>query len=206
MIWDTVFGGARKPQKARGAVRLGTSDHDLSTHLGRVMDISSTGLRLRGEKKPIVQPGESIAICVTNGSQSIRVGGVVAWVRRRSGAYEVGLRFAGTSEGAIAGLIQFARHGFVNTIPGGASSATTSSEPLSARVEVEDLYEVLGVARNASEAEIRAAYHRLAREAHPDSGGEAASPERFARISKSYSVLRDTALRARYDALLSGAA
>jgi len=204
MIWNKIFGGKQRSHRARGATRVGTSEHDLSTHLGRVMDISSTGLRLRGEKRPIVAPGETITLCVTNGSQSIRVGGVVAWARRRSGAFEVGVRFVGAGDGAVAGLIQFAKHGFVNTIPGGASAGAPAA--LSARVEVEDLYQVLGIARDASGEQIRAAYHRLAREAHPDSGNAAASAARFALISKSYSVLRDEGLRARYDTILSGAA
>ena len=61
---------------------------------------------------------------------------------------------------------------------------------------------MLGVARDATDAEIRAAFHVLARDLHPDSAGEAADPDRFAAINKAYRVLRDPSFRARYDQML----
>jgi curved DNA-binding protein len=62
-----------------------------------------------------------------------------------------------------------------------------------------DLYQVLGVDRNASQQEIRAAYRRLARRYHPDINGDASAEERFKQVNDAYAVLADPATRARYD-------
>jgi curved DNA-binding protein len=62
-----------------------------------------------------------------------------------------------------------------------------------------DPYEVLGVARDASEEDIRRAYRRLARTHHPDVSKEADAESRFKDISEAYDVLRDSDKRAAYD-------
>ena len=55
-----------------------------------------------------------------------------------------------------------------------------------------DFYQVLGVSKDASEAEIKKAYRKLARANHPDSNpGDAKAEERFKSISEAYSVLSD---------------
>jgi molecular chaperone DnaJ len=64
---------------------------------------------------------------------------------------------------------------------------------------VRDLYEILGVGRDASPAEIKAAYRRLARELHPDVNGNPADEERFKEIAGAYEILSDPAKRQRYD-------
>jgi curved DNA-binding protein len=64
-----------------------------------------------------------------------------------------------------------------------------------------DYYEVLGVSRDASEDEIRAAYRRLARRYHPDVNKEEGAEDRFKEISEAYEVLRDPEKRERYDRL-----
>ncbi len=60
-----------------------------------------------------------------------------------------------------------------------------------------DYYSILGVARTASDAEIKKAYRRLALEHHPDkaSGDE----DRFKEINEAYSVLKDPSKRMQYD-------
>ena len=59
-----------------------------------------------------------------------------------------------------------------------------------------DLYAVLGVDRTASVNDIRKAYQRLARQHHPDKGGE---EEMFKKIQQAYEVLADDEKRRRYD-------
>ncbi|WIE65337.1 DnaJ C-terminal domain-containing protein [Curtobacterium sp. MCLR17_036] len=63
-----------------------------------------------------------------------------------------------------------------------------------------DFYKVLGVSKDASEAELKKTYRKLARQFHPDSNpGDAAAENRFKEISEAYSVLSDKEQRAEYD-------
>jgi molecular chaperone DnaJ len=65
-----------------------------------------------------------------------------------------------------------------------------------------DLYDILGVNRNASQAEIKSAYRRLALRYHPDQNpGDRQAEERFKEVSKAYDVLGDPDKRRAYDRL-----
>lgn len=63
-----------------------------------------------------------------------------------------------------------------------------------------DYYEVLGVAKNASEKEIKKAYKRLAMKLHPDRNqGDKDAAEKFKEVQEAYEVLGDAQKRANYD-------
>jgi molecular chaperone DnaJ len=63
-----------------------------------------------------------------------------------------------------------------------------------------DFYATLGVARNASESEIKLAYRKLAMTWHPDrNNGSREAEEKFKEITEAYDVLRDAGKRATYD-------
>jgi len=64
----------------------------------------------------------------------------------------------------------------------------------------QDYYEVLGVDRKASPADIKKAYRKLARKYHPDlNPGDKAAESRFKEIQEAYNVLSDPKKRAQYD-------
>jgi molecular chaperone DnaJ len=63
-----------------------------------------------------------------------------------------------------------------------------------------NLYDTLGVAKNASDAEIKKAYRKLARQYHPDRNpGDKAAEERFKEVQTAYDVLSDADKRKQYD-------
>jgi len=65
-----------------------------------------------------------------------------------------------------------------------------------------DFYKSLGVASNASDADIKKAYRKLAKTLHPDKNpGDAAAEQRFKEVSEAYSVLSDAGTRKEYDAV-----
>ena len=63
-----------------------------------------------------------------------------------------------------------------------------------------DYYEILGIARGATEREIKLAYRKLAVEYHPDRNpDDPDAPEKFREATEAYTVLKDTGKRAQYD-------
>jgi DnaJ-class molecular chaperone len=63
-----------------------------------------------------------------------------------------------------------------------------------------DLYSTLGVARGASEADIKKAYRKLAKQLHPDRNKDnPKAAERFSRVTQAYDILTDASRRAQYD-------
>jgi DnaJ-class molecular chaperone len=65
---------------------------------------------------------------------------------------------------------------------------------------MDDPYKLLGVARSASDDEIRTAYRKLAKKHHPDlNPGKAEAEEKFKQISAAYALLSDAEKRGRFD-------
>src|SRR5919112_6060772 len=71
-----------------------------------------------------------------------------------------------------------------------------SNQPVTKR----DCYEVLGVGRNADEAEVKKAFRRLARELHPDvNNHDPNAEEKFKEAAEAYEILSDPERRQVYD-------
>jgi curved DNA-binding protein len=68
-------------------------------------------------------------------------------------------------------------------------------------MEFKDYYKIMGVARDATQDEIKRAYRKLARKYHPDVSKEKDAEARFKEVGEAYEVLNDAEKRAAYDQL-----
>ena len=68
-------------------------------------------------------------------------------------------------------------------------------------MEFKDYYKVMGVARDATDAQIKQAYRKLARKYHPDVSKEKDAEARFKEVGEAYEVLKSPEKRAAYDQL-----
>lgn len=68
-------------------------------------------------------------------------------------------------------------------------------------MEFKDYYQVMGLARDATQDDIKRAYRRLARKYHPDVSKEADAERHFKEVGEAYEALRDPEKRAAYDRL-----
>jgi DnaJ-domain-containing protein 1 len=196
--------GAQKPSKADAAkpssnpkvTRLSKRyDTRLTdTVLGSVVDLSTEGARIVTRTEPSVRAGHVFEIALSCEDVKVFVLARVAWTRKVDKTlWNIGLHFFDADSQAKADMERLLDH------------CAGGRELLPTTVEIEDLYAVLGVARESSLEQIRSAYRRLARQFHPDHAPDQESSRQFSRISKSYMVLRDESLRRRYDQLLKAA-
>jgi DnaJ-domain-containing protein 1 len=209
------FGAAKTAYTQRRDERYKTET--LRCHVGRVVELSQSGMRVCCKEKPPFKKGGIITFGITAGTQRLPIEGCVVWMRRaswRSSEYELGVQFRDQRPAVRAALAAMAQFGFVAT--GGASSraqpggggayaqeaAANAGAASSVQVEVEDLYAVMGLQPSATDDQIRSAFRTLARELHPDVSRDDAAQEKFMRVTKAYSVLRDPVTRKRYDELV----
>src|SRR5512145_78506 len=68
-------------------------------------------------------------------------------------------------------------------------------------MDYKDYYKIMGVARDASQDDIKRAYRKLARKYHPDVSKEKDAEEKFKELQEAHEVLKDPEKRAAYDQL-----
>ena len=214
MAWNPL----RKPIGTRARIAERHEAHGLHCGIGDLVDLSASGMRVIGKGKCAVTVGARVPLVVSNDGQCVRVTGLVVWLRKPplgNGAYQFGVRFVDVRPGIAAALEQLAEFGCINTqsIGGGAapdastgSTGGTAGAPAPSRVEIENLYSNLGVTTDATDADIKRAFHALALKFHPDRNKDDNASQQFATINKSYMVLKDTDARRRYDNILKRSA
>lgn len=66
-------------------------------------------------------------------------------------------------------------------------------------MKFKDYYQILGISRDADQAEVKKAYRKLARKYHPDVSKEADAEEKFKEVNEAYEALKDPEKRSAYD-------
>ncbi len=174
----------------------------LRWQFGEVIDVSESGMCVRVAMGAIPAISSLQRFTLRSGSGSVELLGRIMWLgnqRRGSGSIHAGIQFVDLSKEQAAAVVHTLRHGQLPT----PSEPAKAPGVIAADIEVPDLYAVLGVARDVTAEDLRAAFRALARRLHPDRSPDPASGERFTLIHKSYSALKDPEKRRRYDALLS---
>ncbi len=190
--------------------------HALAALGGSLVDLSANGMRVRTHTRPDVRPGSTYRVEIKSTSQCIRLTAEVVWVKRTSvlsRAHEFGVRFLDLKPGVGQILEHWAVYGFIPSrdnlaatinVNTGASTMPASVPPTTNAPagELPCFYNVLGVTGDACQAEIHAAYRRLAKTLHPDVCRDEDAAERFAFIARVYQVLGEPESRRKYDAAI----
>jgi curved DNA-binding protein len=71
-------------------------------------------------------------------------------------------------------------------------------------MQFKDYYEILGVKPDASDADIKRAYRKLARKYHPDVSKESGAEDKIKEVNEAYEALKDAERRREYDQLRAG--
>lgn len=194
--------------------------HDMRTPLGDLLDLSTTGMRVRADKRPNVKPGMTVPLWMLSGTQRLALQGRITRVRRMGWReWDVGVRFINTTPSQLMAITALAQFGYVPTGQHGApdmaaSSSTGESSDTSSRTKTgegsapitkieysqPDHYTTLGVPHDATPETIHRAYRKLARIYHPDRDNSPEATAKFIEINQAYHVLYDAELRAKYDA------
>ncbi|MBX2851286.1 MAG: DnaJ domain-containing protein [Phycisphaeraceae bacterium] len=176
--------------------------------LGEVADISASGMRVLCDGKPPVKQGGAIPVRLKFSDGSLQVGTQVRWVKRRGlKRHEIGLQFVQLKPGVEKVLEAIARFGMAEAAKHlDEDRGRDQSEPRKKRkvekpraeVELPNYYKTLELDPEATAAEIKASYRRLATMYHPDRNDSAEALKRFEDINEAYHVLRDAQRRSSY--------
>jgi len=189
--------------------------HALAALGGSLVDLSATGMRVRTHSRPDVKPGSSYRVEIKSTSQCIRLTARVVWIKRTSvlaRTHEFGVVFTDLKPGIGAILEHWAVYGFIPSrdsraatinVNAGIPATGAPAAPAKGPDDLPCFYTVLGVTADACQAEIHAAYRRMAKTLHPDVCREEDAAERFAFIARVYQVLGEPESRKRYDAAVA---
>jgi len=184
---------------------------------GTLVDLSATGMRVKMHSKPEHRVGSVYRIEIRSSSQCVRLTARIVWIKRTgilSREHEIGLRFTDVQPAVGRVLEHWAIYGFIPSANNVASmpevhareatdQAQAYAQNRAAKKNLADapcFYEALGLTHDACQAEIHAAYRKLAKRLHPDVSRDEDAADRFTYVARVYEVLGDPIKRERYDA------
>ena len=192
----------------RRSERIATNS--LSCKFGDVVDISTTGMKIRCERKPPVKVGQYIEAKLESNSHRLPVTGQVMWIKRMGfKGYEVGIKFVNIKRSLQAAIESLGMFGFIDLEAAAAAKekkygGTKTKTKIRASLNLPDYYSILGITSNASGDEIKNAFRTLARRYHPDVARRQDDAQKFLEITQAYDVLRDSESRKSYDMRRTG--
>ncbi len=178
--------------------------------LGEIIDVSATGLRVRCAGKPPIKPGGVLPLRLQFGDGSMQLQAQVRWCKRRGlKRHEIGLQFVNLKPGMLKVLDAIARFGMASaakhlpdppTPEPQADDTQQGQEPRKPHVLVDlpNYFHVLGLTSQATDADIKSRYRKLAVTCHPDRSSEPDAMQKFEAISEAYHVLSDPQRREAY--------
>lgn len=180
----------------------------LSCSLGRVVDLSATGMRLACADKPPVQVGQTGKVTLSSPGGSLQVNGRIVWLRRVGGLtskkHEMGVEFVRLAPGTTEAIDSLIRFGFFNAPSADGKlkwkRRTKTRRVIKASFDLPNYYQILHLGPDAAAEDIKKAYRRLAKQHHPDATGGQGDTAQFTLITEAYNVLIDPDRRAAFDA------
>lgn len=185
----------------------------VSCPLGKILDLSGSGMRVEIKGRCPVAVGQSIPMKLKTPNGSISVRAKTVWRKRTGllGGYQIGFHFEGITPGQTVALATIARFGFitsdnVNAYSGKKQSGSNSTgqagstEPkrksvgsapasVEASIVLSEYYECLGVKPDATALEVKKAFHNLARKYHPDVAPGPENHKRFVEAREAYDLI-----------------
>jgi hypothetical protein len=174
----------------------------LRTPLGKVVDLSESGLRIQGKGQTALKAGQVIPVRLHSLQGELGFIGQIAWVSRpRRGEYEAGIKLLDVKPHVAKVLKQLAQLGFVPECDSAAAAETAAAEAAARGVAARpplgtpDPYVVLGIDPSASDEQVQLAYRSLAKKLHPDVNRTAEAAEEFEKVTAAYRTVQRRRLR-----------
>ena len=180
----------------------------LSCQIGSVVNISSSGMRLKCESKPPIKVGQIIDIKLDSGSQRVSVQASVIWIKRRGfRSFIVGMQFVNISDSLKERIDTLGKFGYIDLEAATPKKQSKSDDPgkrrskppIKATVKLPDYYAILGVGQDATASQIKKAYHKMLHKYHPDSVKSNSFTAELTKVNQAYSILRSNQSRRTYD-------
>lgn len=195
--------GAGQGRERRQGERLVTAV--VSCDLGIIVDVSRTGVCIRTDRRPGMNPGSEVVMDLSAPTDGVTVHARLVRVKRvPGGRWEAAFTFVNVSEEVGTAIESLARTGRCRSV-GNNSGAWDGpqKEALIAALRLPDYYAELGISSTAGPEEVQRAFRAMARKYHPDVCREEGAQAKFCAINEAYAVLYNPEKRREYDRMMA---